>query len=102
MPTSVRRRSLRTRISWAASARCSSRFDEQARRPGRVSNTLVKGQQRHIEELANRDVGGVIRGEVVPQLPHPRRDVAVRDGTESQQTKLGQGALGRTSVNTSV
>jgi len=57
----------------------------------RAGEALISREQRRVERFREGDVDGVICGEIVSQIPHPREKEIVRIATERQVGQVFEG-----------
>ena len=63
-----------------------------ARCPG---EPRVEGRERALEELGERDVPGVVGGDVGPQLPDPVGEGLIREQVDFERLQIGVSQRGR-------
>jgi len=57
---------------------------------GRPGQTPIAGKQRRVERFGERNVNGVVGGEIVPQFPYPRQQEIVGIPLQRKVREIGQ------------
>jgi len=58
------------------------------------SQSGVRGDERRTQDLGKRNIGGVVAGQIEPQLPHPREQRRVLVALQRQVPEIGKRRVG--------